>query len=294
MANVLIAHDEETAINTLRMLNNGGNQAFETINRHLNDPLKSVLLLKKILTLEPGEAKKILEACLPPSITGEIIRLIFEPPKSQAYFIVDPTMPSKMSAISWIGNWDFLKVQIIQNLKNGADKRAIDDLATLGENATTIQKLLLEAALLNQSETTNWISQKIRFNSDLLKTKEKDGLALFDNGLVYNPKEQGVYLYSCKDNKYKTPKNLFILENNELKEITYPDEPVSQSRAQIDSSVLISKEEETYQAIMLNQGLAKSLFTRLYFLNGRGLKHFKPFLEKKDGEGAIKVFEIIW
>lgn len=287
MANVLIAHDEETAINTLRMLNNGGNQAFETINRHLNDPLKSVLLLKKILTLKPGEAKKILETCLPPSITGEIIRLIFEPPKSQAYFIVDPTMPSKMSAISWLGNWNFLKVQIIQNLKNGADKRAIDDLATLGENATTVQKLLLEAALLNQSETINWISQKNRFISNPLKTKEKDGLALFDNGLVYNPKEQTVYAYSPEDSKYKIPKSLFILENNELKEIVYPDN-------QPAPSVLILKEKETYQAIMLNQNLAKSIFSRLYFLNGLGLKHFKPFLEEKDGEGAIKVFEIIW
>ena len=122
MANVLITNDEETAINTLRMLNNGGNQAFETINQQLNDPLKSVLLLKKILALEPGRGKKILEISLPPSVTGEIIRLIFEPPRSQAYFIVDPAMLGKMSAISYLGNWDFLKVQISQNLKNGADK----------------------------------------------------------------------------------------------------------------------------------------------------------------------------
>jgi len=58
MANVLITDDEKTAINTLRMLNNGGNQAFEAINRHFNNPLKSVLLLKKILASESAEAKK--------------------------------------------------------------------------------------------------------------------------------------------------------------------------------------------------------------------------------------------
>jgi len=287
MANALITNDEKTAINTLRMLNNGGNQAFEAINRHLNNPLKSVLLLKKILALESDEAKKILEANLPSSITGEIIRLIFEPPKNPAYFIVDPTMLGKMNAISYLGNWDFLKVRISQNLRNGADIRTVDELVKLGENSTTVQKLRQEAALLNQSETDNWISRRIRFNSDLLKTNEKGGLALFDNGLVYNPKEQAVYFYSREDNKYKTPKSLFILENNELKEITYPDN-------QITPSVLILKEKETYRAIMLNQNLAKSLFTRLYFLNGAGLAHFKPFLEEKDGEGAIKVFEILW
>ena len=287
MANVLITDDEKTAINTLRMLNNGGNQAFEAINRHFNNPLKSVLLLKKILASESAEAKKILETSLPPSVTGEIIRLIFEPPKNPAYFIVDPTMLGKMNAISYLGNWDFLKVHISQNLKNGTDTPTIDELVKLGENSTAIQKLHQEAALLNRSETDNWISRRIRFNSDLLKTNEKGGLALFDNGLVYNPKEQAVYFYSREDNKYKTPKSLFILENNELKEITYPDN-------QIAPSVLILKEEEAYQAIMLNQNLAKSLFTRLYFLNGAGLAHFKPFLEEKDGEGAIKIFEIIW
>ena len=287
MANVLITNDEETAINTLRMLNNGGNLAFETINQHLDNPLKSVLLLKKILALDSGEAKKILEAGLPPSVTGEIIRLIFEPPKSQAYFIVDPTMLGKMNAISYLGNWDFLKVHISQNLKNGADTHTIDELIQSGGNSTAIQKFHQEASLLNQSGTNNWVSQRLRFNSDLLKIKENGGLALFDNGLVYNPREQAVYFYSREDNKYKTPKSLFIVENNELKEIIYPHN-------QISPSVLILKEEEAYQAIMLNQNLAKSLFTRLYFLNGLGLKHFKPFLEEKDGEGAIKVFEIIW
>ena len=287
MANVLITDDEKTAINTLRMLNNGGNQAFEAINRHFNNPLKSVLLLKKILASESAEAKKILETSLPPSVTGEIIRLIFEPPKNPAYFIVDPAMLGKMNAISYLGNWDFLKVHISQNLKNGTDTPTIDELVKLGENSTSIQKLHQESALLNRSETDNWISRRIRFNSDLLKTNEKGGLALFDNGLVYNPREQAVFFYSREDNKYKTPKSLFVLENNELKEIPYPDN-------QLAPSVLILKEQEAYQAIMLNQSLAKSLFTRLYFLNGIGLAHFKPFLEEKDGEGAIKVFEIIW
>jgi len=80
-------------------------------------------------------------------------------------------------------------------------------------------------------------------------------------------------------------------ENFAKRIITKYDE---EDRNQIAPSVLILKEKETYQAIMLNQSLAKSLFTRLYFLNGAGLAHFKPFLEEKDGEGAIKIFEIIW
>ena len=81
-------------------------------------------------------------------------------------------MLGKMSAISYLGNWDFLKVRISQNLKNGMDTHAIDELIKSGGNSTAIQKFHQEAGSLNQSETNNWISQKLRFNSDLLKIKE--------------------------------------------------------------------------------------------------------------------------
>jgi len=96
-----------------------------------------------------------------------------------------------------------------------------------------------------------------------------------------------VYLYSPLEGIYRTPKSLFIFDNNKLEGTVYPD-------TDADISVLVLHKNEGYQAALLDRRLAKSLFVRLYLLDGAGLKHFKPFIEEKDGDNYIKVFEIIW
>jgi hypothetical protein len=78
------------------------------------------------------------------------------------------------------------------------------------------------------------------------------------------------------------------MEGDNLKEITYPDNEVS-------FSALIIKAPDGYRSILLDRKLAKSIFARLYFLNGKGLRHFKPFIEAQEGNnGHIRLFEIIW
>jgi len=57
---------------------------------------------------------------------------------------------------------------------------------------------------------------------------------------------------------------------------------------------LILSDEKNYKTILFDRQLADTLFVRLYFLDGKGLKHFKLFREEKDQEQYIKVFEIIW
>ena len=125
------------------------------------------------------------------------------------------------------------------------------------------------------------------FRNHLVKGREKDGIVYFDNGLIYYLKNKAVSFYSFGDYKYKTPQSLFVFEDSSLKEIVYPN-------ADIDFSVLIISDRDGYRCILLDKGLANSLFVRLYFFNGKGLKHFKPFTEIKDGDSYIRVFQIIW
>jgi len=57
---------------------------------------------------------------------------------------------------------------------------------------------------------------------------------------------------------------------------------------------LIFKIEQDYYALMLDRELARSIFVRLYFLNGAGLKYFKPFIQEQKESKYIRVFEIDW
>jgi dolichyl-diphosphooligosaccharide--protein glycosyltransferase len=284
MANALISADEREAIGILRMLNNGGNKAFEIINQRLKNSFASVLLLKKIILCEPKEARETLSKFLPPQEIEEVMKLVFNKPV-KAYFVVDYTMPQKIPAISFLGNWDFTKVYLSQNLKD--KEKALDYLVSLGQDKQKLKKLYEEAELIPQEKLHNWVSHRVRFYGGLCKGQERDNAVLFDNGLVYHPKEKAVYLYASEKGSYKIPGSLFLFDGGKIEDTKY-------TNSDSDYSVLIFKTEDVYRSVILDSELAKSVFVRLYFLDGGGLTHFKPLFEEKYGDGYIRVFEIVW
>jgi dolichyl-diphosphooligosaccharide--protein glycosyltransferase len=286
MAKVLASENEEEAIGILRMLNNGGNQAFNIINGHLKDSFKSILLLEKIIPLDPSTAKNNLLKFLPPSLAEEVIKLIFARPP-EAYFVVDDSMQVKMSAISYLGNWDFLKAYMAGSTDKKEKERMINLFVELGGDPGQVQKFYQEVQLVSGDDLPSLVSHVLKFRSGLIKGKEKDGTVLFDAGLIYSPKEERFYVYSSQEGKYKIPKSLFVFQNDKIKEIVYPDND-------LDFSVLMLKTKDGYASILLDRELAKSLFVRLYFLEGVGLKHFQPFTEEKKQDASIRVFKIIW
>jgi len=90
-------------------------------------------------------------------------------------------------------------------------------------------------------------------------------------------------VYSSQERRYAIPKSLFILNQDKLEEIPY-------SNNNIDFSVLIFKTQEVYQSILLDQELSSCLLVRLFFMGGRGLEKFKPFIEENNsGQRKSKV-----
>ena len=286
MANVLVTDNEEEALRTLRMLNNGGNRAFEIINKYTNDPFRSVLLLKRILLSAPRQAKENLLNNLPSLAAEEIMKLLFAKP-GKAYFIVEYTMKNKIPAISFLGNWDFAKVYLSQNINRKSRLQILNYLKGLGLDGALADRLYQEATLLFKEDFEYWVSRRFRFHGDVLKGQRNNNIILFDRGLIYNPAEQTAYLYSPKENSYEIPKELFIFENNKLKKASY-------QKNNLSLSVLILKDKEDYEAVLFDPPLINSLFMRLYFLRGTGLKYFRPFIEEKTPDGYIRVFEIDW
>jgi len=285
MARVLITDNEEEAIAILRMLNNGGNKAFEIIARNLHDPFASLILLKKVLLIEKEKARNILSGYLSQVDQEAVLELIFGKPSSKAYFLVTYLMPKIMPNISFLGNWDFTKIYLARALDKKDNGRSIEYIEKSGVNKEQINKLSKELTLIHREDLSGWAFKKPSFQSELLKSQEKDGIVLFNNGLVYLPKEKSVYLHI--NNSYQRPKSLFTFNQDVLVEAVYPD-------GTLDFSALIFKIEQAYYALMLDGELAKSIFVRLYFLNGTDLKYFKPFIQEQVGLKYIRVFEIDW
>ncbi len=287
MAYALLSNNEEEAVSVLRMLNNGGNRAFDVINGQLNDPLRSMLLLKKVLTLKAEAAKKELLSLLPGATAEEVKRLVFDKPQ-KAYFIVDNTMCNKMGSISYLGSWNFIKAYLAgktEGKKLAEAEEYLLKIKALKKN--DIEKFSKEAALAGPEDLGEIVSSRFKIYSRLLNGQEKDGLVLFDRGFVLRPKEQLVYLYSSRLERFRIPKSLFVFDNNQMKEAVF-------SKNDLDLSFLTFKDKQEYRAVLLEGPLADSLFVRLYFLNAAGLRYFKPFIEEKVSDGFIRVFEIIW
>jgi dolichyl-diphosphooligosaccharide--protein glycosyltransferase len=286
MSRVLMERSEEKAMGILRMLNNGGNKAFDTINGYFKNPTRSVILLEKVLGLSQEQALESLSDELPEALTACVMELLYKMP-AKAYFVVEYTMLSKMYQISYLGNWDFIKFYLTKNIETKTQEQLLPELKSFGIDEQTAKTLYQNASLLSGKQREAWISKRLRFLSQPVEGREKEGIVFFNNGLIYYPQQLFVSAYHPRQNGYGIPKSLFLFEENGLREIPFPD-------GNLDYSVLVYKEADKYMSMQLDNELARSLFTRLYFFTGKGLKHFSLFTEKVEDNRKIKVFEINW
>jgi asparagine N-glycosylation enzyme membrane subunit Stt3 len=283
MAKCILTDDEEQAIAILRMLNNGGNNAFEIINAHIKDPLESILLLETALSNKPENAKEILSNFLPKESTEKVMRLLFSFPAT-AYFIVEDSMVQKIGAISYLGNWDFSKVYIAQKLKAKEETKLVEHLTKeLGKDKGLMQKFYQEAFLISPENLDDWLSNRLQFYTPLADGKKEQDAVFFANGYIYKPKEKIIY---SKDGHI--PRSLFVFEDNDVKEIVYGNPNV------IYSALVSQDANGNYKMIILDRELGKSMFSRLYFFEGKGLKYFEPFINVEEGNNYIRVYNIKW
>lgn len=282
MAKAMLSWNEKESMGILRMLNNGGNKAYDIVNDYLKQPLQSVLLLESILALDSGKAKDVLLQFLPSSVADKVIMLVFEQPKSSACFVVDYSLTYKISAISYLGNWDFAKVYIAQNFNKQEKDKILDYLVKLGKNPQDMERLYQEAFLIAGKDVGSWISRPVSFYSGLVRGREKDGVVFFEDGFIYNMKEKTIYA-----NNGQYPQSLFIQEPDRLTEARF-------NNANLPFSVLVFKDKTGYASVRLDRQLANSLFVRLYFQRGWGLQHFKLHVDAEDNNNFIGNYQIIW
>jgi hypothetical protein len=61
----------------------------------------------------------------------------------------------------------------------------------------------------------------------------------------------------------------------------------------IPISVILVKNGDSFQYVLSDPKLANSMFTRMFYYEGRGLKNFKPFLTKQQFTGdKIYIYKV--
>lgn len=295
MAKAMYSDDVREVANILRMINNINSELYSIIDEEINDQYLTIALMNNLMKLDRAKAEDYLNGLnISDSLQKEIIDYIFIQEPRPAYFVVDVSLLPKTGEISYLGNWNHLKLYLKQNIaleKEVLFKQAIDLFAV---DTQTIEKHYQEMLLAQTSEESSEIlSKRVNFIGKISKGKETEEGIFFDNGLFVSPDELKSRIFIPKSG-YKIPKFLSFYDGEEIRNIEYNEEDESD-----DSSIwsrggfIVYKDGEDWKTIGASDiELADSLLVRLYCMKGHGFKAFESFYENEDA--GVKVYKINW
>ncbi len=293
MAKALLSDKEDEAAGILRMINVNDNKAVDFLEKQDGMNLvKAVELVQKACGMAAiGDAQAYLvEHHLSVPAAKEAAALLFPERLPPVYFIVSYDMIAKVGAITYIGNWDFRKVDAwFKHQEFSKDEFLIYAEHYYGMALPEAVNLDLEISFLDDDEAKAWFSKSMYHTSPLSDVKKKDtDLLFFANGLALDLKSYHGYVASEFQEKQGTPEYVFYMDGDKIIEVAQQDSDKA-------FSALLVPKGDSYQSILTDALFARSMLARLYFFKGRGLKHFKLFAESEDKDGnAIYCYKIEW
>ncbi|MBD3303543.1 hypothetical protein GF343_00195 [Candidatus Woesearchaeota archaeon] len=286
IGHTLLTDNEKEAVGILRMLDCGSNTAFEKVFEEKGDTEESVDLLYKIIVLDKDEAAKELDAAGIQNIDEVLKYTHCEPPEN--YFITSGDMVSKAGVWGHFGSWDFEKAHIWVNLKNLPKDEM---MAAMQEKFNYSDKQAEQVyykvqSIENEKKANSWISPWPTYMSQLVNCQTKNNEVTCNNGLVVNLNDMSAKI-KAQDGE-GTPQSLIYVDNNgTLQEKEFKSD-------QAFSAVLVPS-KNGYKSLLSHPLLAKSMFTRMYFMDGHGLEHFELFDERMQPTGEnIIVWKVNW
>ena len=293
LGKLMLTSDEKMSVGILRMLDCGKHYGFMEIENTTNNTIKTMDILYEIITLDKSEAEN---ALLKHGFSNENISRILkythcEPPEN--YFITSEDMVRKSGVWGHFGSWDFRRasmyqsVKKVKNVSNGI--QILMDKFNLSEE--TADKFYYE---IQTQKADNWVSGWPGYVTNLNSCSK-----INNNSIQCNQNLGGqsivfrINLTTMDAVIPASPVNLYPAS------LVYPTEKGIDEREYKDNaipySIAIIKSGDSYQSIMMAPELATSIFTRLFFYDGKGLEHYEKFHDVIDVTGArIIVWKINW
>ena len=288
---VLLTGSEDEAIGILRMLDCKANTAYETLAPILNSSLDTISMVKQIILLNKEEAKKLLiSKGFSPEKTDEILSYTHcQPPED--YFITSEDMVSKSGVWAHFGGWDFTRSEMVLTVKSkdpAEGKKILQERFLL--SPAQAEKYYYEIQTIDPNQ---WISPWPSYLSSLSACTKAGELVSCGNGIIFNLTSEDAYADTSQGRLY--PKSFsFINKGGKFTSKGYDASFLVATDGQPIGVSLILK-GGNYVSILMTPVLTTSMFTRLFYFNGYGLEHFKPFYSDRDFTGfEIYVWKVDW
>lgn len=290
---VLLTSDEEEAVAILRMLDCGGNSAYDLIYNATNDSYKSVKLTKEIIMQTKEEAVQTLEtANLSEEQAQKVVTYTHcNPPED--YFITSQDMVGKAGVWAHFGSWDFDKAFVVNAKDTLSEQDALQKIQEeLGISADEA-KMLYEEAQAN--DPNNWIAPWPGYVSMPTDCWQQETVLSCSAGIIVNLTNGDTRMQTSDGAKH--PKYLYSIT---------PDGSMMLTDFSNYSDALISPDGRSYSAALIPKGtgftafamdtdLLQSMFTRMFFFNGQGLRCFDLFDQQTTVTGdKVMVWKVDW
>ena len=293
----LFTDDEQMAVGILRMVDCSGDEGFTgsyevlmnifTSNeiREINDELKTVNLINKIIVENKTEAANILrqEGFMDNQVAEILETTHCQPPEN--YYITSEDMIRKSGVWAHFGSWDFEKAAMFNKVisKDSVEGKQIlmDDFGLTEEDADTI---FYE---IQTEEANQWISTWPSYASDLVGCSVSGNTVECGNGLSVDLTDYSAVLKTQQG--VLTPTSLSYANESGfyVKEFEDPQVPYA--------AALVPNGKNSYASILMDPLLAGSMFTRLFYYRGHGLKHFNQFTYQRSVFGGqVFVWKVDW
>lgn len=286
---LLLTDNEKESVGILRMLDCGANTAFEKLDATLNNTPKSVRILHQIILLDKDTAKKTLEGQnLSDKQADEVLNYTHCGPPP-AVVITSEDMIGKAGVWAHFGSWDFdradwwitarkldkepaiQKIMVDYNLSRDRAQQIVDEIKSIQ----------------NEDAGNSWIAPWPMYRSGLTGCGKSGNIIKCDGiGLTVNTANMDATL--SMQGASAPPSSLVYLSNTGVEEKKF------EGRTIPVSAVLIPA-QNGYYGMLADPIIANSMFTRMFFMNGYGLKHFELLTQKSSPVGTqVYVWKVKW
>ncbi len=322
MGTVLMTDNEEQAINTLRMLDCGSKQSYETVVKDIDDVMLSVKLIKKIIMQSEEEARQTLtNAGVSQEAIDKTLNYVFcAPPEN--YLIVSEDMVGKAGVWAHFGSWDFNRAFVYRNSKGKTESQALPLLMKgleISEDEARDYYYQVQS-LSSEDEANAWIAPWPNYftsrlvgcerQGENIETGEK-GLIICSINKVVSQNQQARTVIESAVFDFDNPTNSSLVvgsydQNSGYRIGSGNAKPSSFVLLKDDKIEKISVEGTTFpydviidlqnnKALISDPRLSESIFTKLFYFDGRYTEHFEKVSDMKSVTGQrIIVWKVKW
>ncbi len=296
LGKLLLTSNETISRGILRMLDCGGNNAFDAINEKMNDTPHAVYVINQVIIEKKSKAANILaeHGFSSAEIQNILSYTHCNPPED--FLITSEDMIGKSGVWAHFGSWDFKKSYLSsiagdmpQNeiIKKFKEDYNIDEATT----KSWIQELI---SFKEQGEINSWIAPWPSYYSGFTSCDKQANISLcsFSQGenkfdIVIDFKQKEAYVKKSDGAKVAPAAVAFV--NEASYDILIP------SGETFYLGVVVQKTGDSIDVMYMDPALVGSMFTRLFFFDGIGLSSFEKFYDTTNVFGGrIITWKVVW